>query len=102
MALLRNTIMYASFSRLTEVADNVLSAASLTVANIHGYGCSFPETPNEATISIPTYALPPELVKCFVALTQLAKLLFSSRALKCYNRSNSHLYLLFHPIGLLW
>lgn len=75
-ALLRNTIMYASFSRLTEVTDNVLSVASLTVANIHGYACNLPAVPNDATISIPTYALPPELVKCLVARTQLSKLLF--------------------------
>lgn len=75
MALLRNTIIYVSFSRLTEVTDNVLSDASLTVANIHGYACNLPAVPNDATISMPTYALPPELEKCLVALTQLSKLL---------------------------
>lgn len=75
MALLRNTMIYVSFSRLTEVIDNVLSTASLTVASIHGYDCSLPAVPNDATMSMPTYALPPELEKCLVALTQLSKLL---------------------------
>ena len=67
--------MYVSFSRLTEVTDNVLSPASLTVANIHGYACNLPEIPNDETISMPTYVLPPELAKYLVALTQLSKLL---------------------------
>lgn len=65
--------MYVSFSLLTEVTDNVLSAASLTVASIHGYACNLPAVPNDVTISIPTYAFPAELAKCLVALTQLSK-----------------------------
>ena len=68
--------MYVSFSRFTEVIDSVLSTASLTFASIHGYACSFPAVPKDATISIPTYVLFPELVKCLVALIQLAKSLF--------------------------
>lgn len=76
LALLRNTIMYVSFSRFTEVTDSVLSTASLTFASIHGYACSLPAVPKDATISIPTYAFPPELEKYLVALTQLSKLLY--------------------------